>query len=99
MTIQSGNFPELLWPGIMDLFGHQYKDYETLYTKILTLKKSTKAFEKVQQVSRLGLAGLKPEGSGVSYTDPVQGFQKEFRPLVYGLGTSVTKEMVSDEQY
>lgn len=99
MTIGTGNFPELLWPGLADLFGHDYKDHPTLYTKVFTIKKATKAFEKLQQVSRLGLAGIKSQGESVDYTDPQAGFQKEFIMVVYGLGTTITREMVDDEQY
>ena len=99
MTIATGNFPELLWPGIAALFGNKYADYETLWGKIFDTHKSDKRFEKVQGVTRLPLASIKSEGEKVDYTDPMQGFQKEYSHVVYALGVTITREMVEDEQY
>lgn len=99
MTVASGNFAELLWPGIADLWGHTYKDYSPLWSKVYTEKKSTKRFEKEQGVTGLPLAGVKDEGSPVGYVDPFQGYQKEYVMVTYGLGSSVTREMFEDDQY
>lgn len=99
MTVASGNFAELLWPGIADLWGHQYNDYDPLYTRVFNTKKSSKRFEKEQGVTGLPLVGVKSEGKAVSYVDPFQGYQKEYVMVTYGLGSSVTREMFEDEQY
>jgi hypothetical protein len=99
MTVASGNFAELLWPGIADLWGHEYNDYKPLYTRVYTTRKSTKRFEKEQGVTGLPLVGVKDEGKAVSYVDPFQGYQKEYVNITYGLGSSVTKEMFEDEMY
>ena len=99
MTIAGGNFPELLWPGIHDLWGVSYEKYPVLYTKICETLQSTKAFEKTQGVTGLGLASVKDQGAAITYTDPFQGFQREYVMVTYSLGTTVTREMVEDEQY
>ena len=99
MTIASGNFAELLWPGIDDLYGQKYEDYEALYTKIFQIKKSNKRFEKQQGVTGLGLASVKDEGNAISYDDPFQGYQKEYVNVTYSLGTTVTREMFEDDMY
>ncbi len=99
MTVASGNFAELLWPGIADIWANNYNDYEPLYTKIFETKRSDKRFEKEQGVTGLGLAGVKDEGSAVPYEDPFQGFQKEYVNVTYALGTTVTREMYEDDQY
>lgn len=99
MTISTGNFAELLWPGILGLYGDNYKDWEPLYEKVLSVQDSNKAFEKIQGVTGLPLASIKTQGSPISMVDPYQGFQKEFVNVTYALGTSVTREMVEDEQY
>lgn len=99
MTISTGNFPELLWPGIKAIWGNTYNDYPTLYTKVFTMKKSDKAFEKEQGVTGLPLASVKDQGSPVSFVDPFQGYQKEYVNITYGIGASVTKEMFDDSQY
>lgn len=99
MTVASGNFAELLWPGIADLWGHEYKDYAALYSRVFNIRKSNKRFEKEQGVTGLPLVGVKDEGKAVSYVDPFQGFQKEYVNITYGLGSSVTREMYDDEMY
>lgn len=100
MTIATGNFPELLWPGIRDLWGTSYNDFEPLFeNKVFEMTTSNKAFEKLQQVTGLPLLSTKDQGDVISYEDPFQGLQKEFVNVTYALGTSVTEEMVEDEQY
>lgn len=99
MATGTGNFAELIWPGIAALFGHDYLDYPTLYTRVFTIKNATKRFEKVQGVTRLPIASVKPEGKSVDFADPQQGFQKEFVMVTYGLGVVITREMYEDELY
>lgn len=99
MTVASGNFAELLWPGIADIWANSYNDYVPLYTKIFEVKQSDKRFEKEQGVTGLPLAGVKDEGDAVPYVDPFQGFQKEYVNVTYALGSSVTREMYEDDQY
>jgi len=99
MSIASGNFPELLWPGINTIWGESYNDYEPLYTKIFDVKQSDKRFEKDQQVTGLRLAAVKDEGGSVPFSDPFQGLQKEYVNVTYGLGTTVTREMYEDDMY
>lgn len=99
MTVASGNFAELLWPGIADLYGQSYNDYVPLYTKIFEEKDSDKRFEKEQNVTGLPLASVKDEGNAIPYEDPFQGFQKEYVNVTYGLGSIVTREMYEDDQY
>ena len=99
MTTATGNFPELLWPGIKEIWGMNYKKYKPLWSRALTTVRSDKAFEKFQGVTGLGLAAIKPEGESVTFVDPLQGFQKEAVNVTYGLGAIVTREMYEDEQY
>lgn len=99
MAVASGNFAELLWPGIADLWGNDYNQYVPLYTHCFDVKNSTMRFEKIQNVTGLGLMGVKDEGNAVGYEDPFQGFQKEFVNVTYSLGSIVTREMYEDDQY
>ncbi len=99
MTIASGNFAELLWPGIADIWAINYNDYEPLYTKIFEQKTSDKRFEKEQGVTGLPLASVKEEGNAIPYVDPFQGFQKEYVNTTFGIGSTVTREMYEDDQY
>lgn len=99
MTTATGNFPELLWPGIKEIWGMSYKRYKPLWSRSLKTIRSDKAFEKFQGVTGLGLAAIKPEGESVTFVDPLQGYQKEAVNVTYGLGAIVTREMYEDEQY
>ena len=99
MTVATGNFAELLWPGIADLWGKDYNDYSPLYTQVAEIANSDKAFEKYQGVTGLPLASIKSQGNTIPYVDPYQGLQKEFVHTTYAIGSSVTREMFEDDQY
>lgn len=95
----TGNFAELLWPGINEIWGNTYKSYDPLYTKFFNIESSDKAFEKDQQITGLPKAGVKEEGNEATFEQIFQGYQKEYRHLTYALGAIVTEEMVEDDQY
>ena len=99
MTVATGNFAELLWPGLRTVWGNSYKDFSPVWSKVFNEVKSDKAFEKDQGVTGLPLAGVKEQGATASYVDPVQGYQKEYVHVTYALGSSVTREMWEDDQY
>lgn len=99
MVATSGNFPELLWPGIKKIWGDTYNDWEPLYTKIFDTVSSDKEFEKYQSMTNLPLFGIKERGKSVAYADPYQGYQKEVVNETYGLGCIITREMYEDDQY
>lgn len=98
-TTGTGNFAELLWPGIMDIFGETYDNWNPLYKQFFDTRMSDKAFEKAQGVTTLPLAGIKTEGSNINYVGPRQGPQKEYVNVTYALGADVTLEMYEDDQY
>lgn len=99
MTTTTGNFADLLWPGLADLWGHEYQRWDNLWERVFTVKESTRAYEKEQGVTRLGLAAIKDQGAPSLFTDPLQGFPKEYVNVAYALGSVVTWEMYSDDQY
>src|SRR6185369_6370112 len=99
MTTTTGNFADLLWPGLADIWGNDYARWSPLWKQVFTVKQSNKAYEKEQGVTRLGLAGIKAQGAPGLFTDPMQGFSKEYVNVTYSLGAVVTREMVEDDQY
>lgn len=99
MVISTGAFSEDLWPGIMKWFGDSYQDYEPLWEKIVTQHQSDKQFEKFQGITNYGLAGLKDQGAGIPYRDKYQGFPKEIINATYGIGSTITYEMMRYDQY
>lgn len=99
MVTATGNLAELLWPGIATIWGNTYSRYKPLWKRMMIVRRSTKAFEKEQGVTGFGLAGQKGQGKAVAFVDLVQGYQKEYVNLTYGLGTIITRELMEDEQY
>ena len=99
MAIGTAQFSEDLWPGIMKWWGDAYTEWEPIWTKLVTEYSSDKQYEKYQGRTEYGLAGVKPQGGGVPYADPYQGFQKEIVNVFYGLGSTITYEMMRYDQY
>lgn len=99
MVMSTGAFSEDLWPGILGWFGDEYNDYEPLWEKIADTHQSDKAFEKFQGITNYGLAGVKDQGAGIPYRDKFQGFPREIINTSYGIGSTITYEMMRYDQY
>ncbi len=95
----TGFAPELLYPGLAELWGTSYKMAEKKYDKFFSLKDSTKAFEKEQEMTGFATAGVKDQGDSVQFARLTQGVQKEYVHVTYGLGAIITREMMEDDQY
>lgn len=99
MAINTGNFSEILEPGLADIYGLSYKQYPEEYSKIFEVKPSTKHTEHTLSLTGFGLMPVKPQGAGVSYDNPIQGYKQSLTHVVYGLGFIVTLEMYEDDLY
>lgn len=99
MVMNTGAFSEDLWPGIMKWFGDAYADYPTIWTKLVEVHQSDKQFEKFQGITNYGLAGVKDQGAGIPYRDKYQGFPREILNIAYGIGSTITYEMMRYDQY
>jgi hypothetical protein len=99
MVMSTGAFSEDLWPGIMGWFGDSYEDYEPLWEKIVDKHDSDKQFEKFQGITNYGLAGVKDQGAGIPYRDKFQGFPREIVNIFYGIGSTITYEMMRFDMY
>src|SRR3990167_4572205 len=95
----TGFAPELLYPGLAELWGTEYKQHPKKYDKFYNMKTSEKAFEKEQEMSGFSTAGVKDQGNSVGFARLTQGVQKEYVHVTYGLGAIVTREMMEDDQY
>lgn len=99
MVMSTGAFSEDLWPGILGWFGDSYTDWEPLWEKVVTKHDSNKQFEKFQGITNYGLAGVKDQGAGIPYRDKFQGFPREIINITYGIGSTITYEMMRYDQY
>lgn len=91
--------PSLLWPGLHALFGTEYAKHPKEYTRIFDVRKSDKAYEKIAELTGLGLAPVKAEGSSIVYDIPGQGPETSFNHVTYGLGFTMSREAEEDNQY
>lgn len=99
MAIGTASFSEDLWPGIKEWFGNEYTEWQPIWQKLVTEYQSDKQFEKYQGMTEYGLAGVKSQGGAIPYRDQYQGFQKEIINVTYGIGSTITYEMMRYDQY
>lgn len=99
MAIFTGAFSEDLWPGIQKWFGDSYEEWPLIWEKLVETYPSDKAFEKFQGVTGYGLAGVKDQGGQIPYRDKYQGFPREIINVTYGIGSTITYEMMRYDQY
>lgn len=99
MPTNTGQFGQLLAPGLRKIFFQSYKEIEVQYSKLAKLNTSSRAYEEDLEVIGLGSMPVKPEGSSITYQEPVQGGKKRYTHVSYGLGFRVTEEMWEDDLY
>lgn len=98
-VMTTGNFAELLWPGIKEIYGTRYDMHPTMYKEFMEVMDSKQAFEKVQGMTGFPLAAVKEQGQEAVFSQMFQGFQQEYLHLTYSIGAVVTREMVEDDLY
>ena len=99
MATFRATMPELLETRLKRVYLNNYSRIPSLWEKIANIESSTQSHEDTIRVAGLGLLVLKPEGTPVTYDDPVQGTRKRAVHQTYALGFRVTMEMMDDEQY
>src|SRR5512147_3197019 len=95
----TGNFGELLEPGLRVVYDSALKMWPDEYAQIYEVRNSTKATEHALSMTGFGVMPIKRQGAGVDYDDPIQGFKHSLTNVTYGLGFIVTLEMYEDDQY
>jgi len=95
----TGNFADLLAPGFRQIFLDKFSQYPEQYSKVFNVLTSTRNYEDDSFVSGFGLAPEKVQGTGISYADPKQGFDKRYTHVTYGIGFVVTRELFEDDLY
>lgn len=99
MTTFRQNLPALLSSGLRTVFFDRYDGFPKQFESIFNINTSDKAFEVTQGIADFGLVPEKPEGRGIEYDDPVQGYNQTFVHRTYGQGYRVTEEMLEDDRY
>ncbi len=100
MVTRTGNFSNLLAPGLRKIWFDDYKGFPTEYTEIFNMESSTKSYEDDYEMTMLGGSfPQKPEGESIQYVDPVTGTTKRYTHKTFGMGFRVTEEMYEDDLY
>lgn len=99
MTALRANFGDLLAPGFREIFFQNFNAYPLEYTRIFNINTSERQYEDDSSVSGFGVVPEKDEGSGITYDDPIQGYNVRYTHRTYGLGFRVTREMWEDDLY
>ena len=94
MTIRTGNFSNLLAPGLRRIWMDNFKARPTEYDKIFNVDKIDRAYVDDYEMSMLGGSfPAKAEGESIEYVDPKGGNTKRYTPGTFGMGFRVTEEM------
>ncbi len=97
--ITRSNMSALMAPYMRKIMLDRYKQIAKQYTILFNIATSTKQLETMLGITGFGLVPERPEGEGVRYDDPIQGFSAKFIHLTYALGYQITSEAVADDQY
>jgi phage major head subunit gpT-like protein len=99
MPISTGNFAKALWPGVNAWYGREYTEFKTEWPELFTQHKSRRAWEEDVGTSGFGLAVIKAEGAPFTYDTERQGYIQRYTHVEYGLGFTITRNMVEDDLY
>lgn len=97
--ISSGSFNEVLFPGLREIYGLGYTQFEKQYDGVFEILTSTKAVEDDMNVAGFGLAQVKDQGAAISYDIAYQGWKTRYVHTTYGLGFKVPRELYDDDLY
>jgi len=99
IPINTGNFDKLLDRLVDEIWFDNLKKTSQMYTQLVNVESSSKASEK--HLTAVGLEDWRESGEAQSatYTEALQGFEKNYVPTIYKSGYALTREMKDDDQY
>jgi hypothetical protein len=99
MATMTANFPELMETRQKEIFFKRFEMISLMFTKLFGRSSSTKGFEDRMRVAALGTFRTKPEGTPVTFDDPIEGARIRDAHTTYALGTRSTWEAIEDDQW
>lgn len=99
MPANTGQFSQLLAPGIRKIFFQHLKLRPPQYTRIANMLTSERAYEEDLEMMGLGTMPVKDEGSPIIYQDAKQGGKVRATHISFGMGFRITVEMWEDDLY
>ena len=99
MAISRSQLVKELEPGLNALFGLEYNRYENQHEEIFTKETSDRAFEEEVMLSGFGNAGVKPEGSSVTFDNAQETYTSRYQHETVALAFLITEEAIEDNLY
>lgn len=93
------DFSNLLAPGLRKIFFDDLAERPLEYSQIANMTTTQRNFEDDYQMAGLPTMPTKPQGTAITYEDPISGATKRYTPVSFGLGFRVTQEMWDDDLY
>lgn len=98
-VITRSNHPDLLWPGILEIFGLNYEQFPRIWPQLFDKRDGSLATERLIESTTFGLARTKTESAPITYDVDGEGYATLATPSVLGLGYQVTREEMEDNLY
>jgi hypothetical protein len=93
------SFAKALYPGVSNWYGRAYDEHKEEWTDLFNMETSRRAYEEDIGITSFGLAKVKTEGNSITMDEEAQAYITRYRHVVYGLGFTITREMVDDDLY
>lgn len=91
-------FNETMLPALNAKIWQTFKATPQLAKQILASETTSRSIEQYSQMVGVGLPSQIDEGGDIAVDAMVQGFNKTFKPVKYGLGIAATQELVEDDK-
>lgn len=88
-----------LEPGLNAVLGLSYQRVEDEHKVLFDMENSDRSFEEMTNMSLLGAAQVKAEGSAISYDSMHETWTSRFTHETIALGFNITEEAMEDNQY
>jgi phage major head subunit gpT-like protein len=96
-------FPDLFLadalPALDELIFTRFNRHPPQYSRIFSVKGSTRSIEQTSELSGLSTFVTIPEGGNMKYDFAVPGFDKTYTHAQYGLGFAISRIMVDDDRW
>lgn len=97
------NYSDLFGTGMLPVLEEMFKSELEMHTSqreaLFRIKKHDRDIWQSSEMHDMPLPSEIPEGSDYSFFRPKQGTNKTLRPVKYGLGFSISEEMVDDGKF
>jgi hypothetical protein len=92
-------FFETMLPALNAKIWQNFKAKPKMYDKLMHVDSTGRSIEQYAQMAGVGLPSQIAEGAETPLDTMVQGFNKTYKPLKYGLGIAASQELVEDDKF